>query len=217
MITQTLNNCISEETAYISKDYPWGFSMRTQVKFWVEETKLGMRFVKRTLNPKTNCWCAPKKSTYSQFIALYLDENNHVKYQSYESRMDKESKEYFKEIFLNLLNDKQKADIERIDKQSMIIEGAFKRAREIAEKKMKKRNKYNGFNRFDYLESLGFKLVTSINLFELGKYKKVKGTRKNSGDNMYYPQHLIKKSDLESMNKEQKEEYANICLLDNCA
>jgi len=53
------------ETALIVGDYPYGFRLRTQIRYWLETTKNGVRFVSQTLNPKTNLWNAPKKSTYS--------------------------------------------------------------------------------------------------------------------------------------------------------
>ena len=76
-----LYHCVSEETAHIAEDYPWGFRLRTQAKFWIESSNRadgGQRLVQRTLNPKTGCWCTPKKSTYYPVKLLYLDENGHV-------------------------------------------------------------------------------------------------------------------------------------------
>jgi len=52
------------DTAVEIDNYPWGFRLRTKVRYWIETTNRGDRFVKCTLNPKTNQWCKPKKSTY---------------------------------------------------------------------------------------------------------------------------------------------------------
>lgn len=67
-------------SAYLVEDYPYGFKLRTQIRYWLEKhPKRGFRFVSQTLNPKNNRWNAPKKSTYMPFGAcMYLDEKNHV-------------------------------------------------------------------------------------------------------------------------------------------
>jgi hypothetical protein len=63
-----------------SENYPYGYSLRTTKEDWIEfHPKKGMRHCSRTLNPKTNQWNKPKNSTYSMFILLGRDENNHVK------------------------------------------------------------------------------------------------------------------------------------------
>lgn len=68
----------SEETAYLVNDYPYGFRLRTEIRYWLETTKHGDRFVSQTLNPKTGRWNKPKKSTYSLIGAMYLDDESHV-------------------------------------------------------------------------------------------------------------------------------------------
>ena len=70
---------VDEATAYVVTDYPYGFKLRTSIRYWIETTKHGSRFVSQTLNPKTDRWNAPKKSTYAAHgAALFLDENGHV-------------------------------------------------------------------------------------------------------------------------------------------
>ncbi len=74
---------VDEDSAYIVEDYPWGFTTRTKARFWVEtvdKKRGGERFVKQTLNPKTDRWCKPKKSVYSSIIVMYLDADDHVTY-----------------------------------------------------------------------------------------------------------------------------------------
>lgn len=76
-----LYNHISPETAYVCTDYPWGFRLRTTIRYWIEtaQTKTGgQRLVTQTINPKTGLWCAPKKTTYSAIMVLFLDEKNHI-------------------------------------------------------------------------------------------------------------------------------------------
>lgn len=61
----------SEETALRVEDYPYGRRVRTSIRYWLETTKHGDRFVSQTLNPKTGRWNKPKKSTYSNLAVMY--------------------------------------------------------------------------------------------------------------------------------------------------
>jgi len=70
----------SPASAYLVEDYPYGFSARTQIRYWLEEKpKKGWRFVSQTLHPKTGAWNKPKASTYIEWgAAMYLDDKGHV-------------------------------------------------------------------------------------------------------------------------------------------
>jgi hypothetical protein len=72
----------SEATAYVVDDYPYGFKLRTKIRYWLESApKKGWRFVSQTMNPKNGRWNAPKKSTYTEFGgAMYLDSQDHVQW-----------------------------------------------------------------------------------------------------------------------------------------
>jgi len=72
----------SETNAYLVDDYPYGFRLRTQIRYWIETTNRGDRFCSQTLNPKTNRWNKPKKSTYQLLGFMYLDEKEHVTWKS---------------------------------------------------------------------------------------------------------------------------------------
>mgnify|MGYP001612976936 FL=1 len=72
----------SMETAIIVDNYPYG-SYRTQIRYWIETTNKGDRFVSQTLNPKTKLWNKPKKSTYSDVMVLTSDEKGYIKYLHY--------------------------------------------------------------------------------------------------------------------------------------
>lgn len=62
-----------------SDDYPYG-RLRCHITFDVEfNPPKGYRFVTQTTNPKTGRVNKPKKSTYSDYIALHRDENGHIK------------------------------------------------------------------------------------------------------------------------------------------
>lgn len=70
----------TEDKPFIVENYPYGF-LKTQIKFWVESVKnKGDRFISQTLNPKTNKWNTPHKSTYTGVILLGIEkETGHLK------------------------------------------------------------------------------------------------------------------------------------------
>lgn len=79
---ETLVGHDSPETAYVVDDYPYGFRLRTKIRYWIETNKRkGQRFVSQTVNPKytdREIWNKPKASTYSTLMVMYLDEKGHV-------------------------------------------------------------------------------------------------------------------------------------------
>lgn len=81
---QLLPGHTSPETAYVVADYPYGFKLRCQIRYWIEfRTKRGFRFVSQTTNPKREgtVWNKPKASTYYRFGgAMFLDDNGHVQW-----------------------------------------------------------------------------------------------------------------------------------------
>ena len=81
---QKLTGHTSEQTAYVVDDYPYGYVLRCKIRYWIETTKRGQRFCSQTTNPKRSVefWNKPKKSTYSDHITMYLNEDNHVTYHS---------------------------------------------------------------------------------------------------------------------------------------
>ena len=99
----------SPETAYVVDDYPWGFRLRTKIRYWIESKKgYGQRFASQTVNPKTGCWCAPKYSTYYPIILMYLDEKNHVKSWCLSKYSEEEFYKKFQDKHLSYLDDFQK-------------------------------------------------------------------------------------------------------------
>lgn len=85
-IVQPLIGHHDESTAYVVADYPYGFRLRTQIRYWTEAVpRKGVRFVSQTMNPKVAgvVWNKPKKSTFSRFAeGMYLDEHGHVQTKS---------------------------------------------------------------------------------------------------------------------------------------
>jgi hypothetical protein len=72
----------SMETAYVVDDYPYGYTLRCKIRYWLEHNgRRGFRLCSQTTNPMklaTAKWNKPKKSTYCQFGVMYLDEQDHV-------------------------------------------------------------------------------------------------------------------------------------------
>ncbi len=70
-----------EQNPIIINDYPYGFKLRTSIKYWIETTpKKGDRFCSQTLNPKNGRWNALKKSTYSEIGIMFKNELGHIKW-----------------------------------------------------------------------------------------------------------------------------------------
>ena len=79
-----LYNHTSFETSYHVPDYPYGRTVRCEIRFWIEfkESK-GYRFCYKTKNPKTDSWDtnAQKNSGYFTLaMSMFLDEKRHVTY-----------------------------------------------------------------------------------------------------------------------------------------
>lgn len=72
----------SQSNAYLVEDYPYGFTLRTQARFWLEyKPGKGYRFLSQTMDPKKGVWNKPKASTYVDLsAAMYLDEKDHVQW-----------------------------------------------------------------------------------------------------------------------------------------
>ena len=74
------------ETAFVVDDYPYGFRLRTQIRYWLEHKPgKGWRFISQTRNPKNGQWNKPKASTYQEIAgAMYVkdegDEAGYVKW-----------------------------------------------------------------------------------------------------------------------------------------
>jgi hypothetical protein len=78
---ELLTGHTSPETAYLVADYPYGFTLRCQIRFWLEyKPKFGYRLMSQTSNPKKPglVWNKPKGSTYRTLGVMFLDEQAHV-------------------------------------------------------------------------------------------------------------------------------------------
>jgi len=104
---------ITEQNPIIKDNYPYGFRLKTKIKYYVESVKKkGDRFVSQTLNPKTNKWNKPKKSVYSNVIVIVEDERGHIDYINFNYYFDKEEfKKFLDKIDINQLNELQQDKI----------------------------------------------------------------------------------------------------------
>jgi hypothetical protein len=79
---QILKGHTSPETAYLVENYPYGYTLRCKIRYWLEyNPSFGIRFCSQTTNPKKSFefWNKPKKSTYASISAcMYLNEIDHV-------------------------------------------------------------------------------------------------------------------------------------------
>ena len=74
-----LYNYTSKENSVLVDNYPWGFRLKTQQRYWIETSKThGQRWCTQTKNPKTGNWCNPKKSTYNAIVVLCRLDNGHI-------------------------------------------------------------------------------------------------------------------------------------------
>ena len=71
------------ETALIVNDYPYGFRLRTKIRYWITtDKKKGDRFYSQTLHPTKQIWNKPKCSTYSAVMIMISNEQDHITYRS---------------------------------------------------------------------------------------------------------------------------------------
>lgn len=114
----------SEDTAYVVDDYPYGYTLRTQIRYWLETTNHGDRFVSQTLNPKTGRWNKPKKSTYVEVGLMFRDpESGHIEWTGARHHADNDWLHIFIEITRGKLSDRQKTKLAEIIGMKRAFEG----------------------------------------------------------------------------------------------
>lgn len=111
------------DTAYIVKDWPWGWTLKTEARFWIETTKRGDRFVQQTLNPKTGQWCKPKKQTYEAVLVLAITDEGKVTYKGLGNHADRDKIAAVLEMIdFEKLNDAQKTQICKLNAWAEVME-----------------------------------------------------------------------------------------------
>ena len=134
-MTKYIYNKDSFDNAIEVNNYPWGFRLKTKRRTWIETDKnKGDRVCFCTLNPKTNKWCAVKKSTYNAVDVLLIDENEHIKSIGLWKSASKEDLENFiSKIDYNSLSLLQKKQIERIKAINKVMEKVTFKIEKVSE------------------------------------------------------------------------------------
>ena len=102
-MTKYIYNKDSFENAVEVNNYPWGFRLKTKRRTWIETDKnKGDRVCFCTLNPKTNKWCAVKKSTYNAVDVLLIDEKDNHEYFIHKYNPPNKIKEILRKFNKNL-------------------------------------------------------------------------------------------------------------------
>jgi len=147
----------TEKNPIVIDNYPYGFK-KTQIRYWVESVKKkGDRFISQTLNPNTNLWNKPKKSTYWAVNVVYEDDKGYITYYNLYWSTSKEDYEKFIDFIGDLeLNELQKDQLKVIRAHI----DAYKNVKyEIRQKKFK--NKITG------------EIKTKVNLMGLNQYDEI--------------------------------------------
>lgn len=114
---KVLTGHTSAETAYTVADYPYGFRLRCQIRYWIETKKgQGQRCVSQTTNPKrlpAIVWNKPKASTYSAIKVLFIDDVGHVQCDGLHAYESEDKIQQFATTYADALtDDRSKAAIE---------------------------------------------------------------------------------------------------------
>ena len=111
------------DTAYIVKDWPWGWTLKTEARFWIETTKRGDRFVKQLVNPKTGQWCKPKKQTYEAVLVLAILDDGEVTFKGLGNHADRDKIAAVLEMIdFEKLNEAQKKQICTLNAWAEVME-----------------------------------------------------------------------------------------------
>jgi hypothetical protein len=111
----TLTGHTDAESAYMVDDYPYGFRLRTQIRYWIETTKHGQRFVSQTLNPKTGAWNKPKAGTYDVIkVMVRNEENGHIEHVRLDWNDNEEKIAAFEVEHAAALDDRARSAIKQI-------------------------------------------------------------------------------------------------------
>jgi hypothetical protein len=135
-MTKYIYNKDSFDNALEVSNYSWGFRLKTKRRTWIETNKTkGDRVCFSTLNPKTDKWCAVKKSTYNAVDVLFVDENEHIKsigLWKYGTN-EKDLESFISKIDYNSLSLLQKKQIERIKAVNKVMKNVSFKVEKVSE------------------------------------------------------------------------------------
>lgn len=115
---------VDEDTAFVVDDYPYGYTARTQIRYWIETSpRHGDRFVSQTVNPKTGRWNKPKKSTYAPVGVMFAEPaTGHIKWAALNVWPKEEWRDHFLAVAGDKLSKHQRAQVAHL----IGLERAFK-------------------------------------------------------------------------------------------
>jgi hypothetical protein len=140
-----LRGYVSKEKSLKVDDYPYGYTLRTSIFYWIESKKgRGDRFCSYTVNPKNGRPNKPKCSVYSTFKYMYLDEKGYVQHgiitaysiEKFEARFDF----ILSRIGIDFVSDVQQANI----RNEYVVQNSISMGYQAA--------KYTGDEKEAYLE-----------------------------------------------------------------
>ena len=103
------------DTAYIVKDWPWGWTLKTEARFWIETTKRGDRFVKQLVNPKTQ--------PYEPVLVLPILDDGEVTFKGLGNHADRDKIAAVLEMIdFEKLNEAQKKQICKLNAWAEVME-----------------------------------------------------------------------------------------------
>lgn len=109
-------------------NYPWGFSLKTKRRYWIETSKThGQRLAYATMSPKTGQWCKPKRGTYS-YIKLLLkqDDNGYIVTDSVSKYASSETMSNFLTKYENDLSTWEASEIKSMIRASDMVGDFYK-------------------------------------------------------------------------------------------
>lgn len=84
---RVLQGHTDQQTAFLVDDYPYSFSLRCKIRYWIETAAKGakkgqQRFMSQTTDARrgNSTWNRPKGSTYALMAVMYLDSDDHVQW-----------------------------------------------------------------------------------------------------------------------------------------
>lgn len=152
-----LSGHTNEENAFVVEDYPYGFRLRTKIRYWIESTKRrGDRFCSQTLNPKTGRWNKPKKDTYSAVLVMVQKDNGYIGRKGLSYSTDEKAYKDFIEFCKDFeFNELQKNELKVVKAYIKAYEGVTFECHAV-----KYRNKYTG------------EIATQIDCMEFDQWEK---------------------------------------------
>jgi hypothetical protein len=107
---------ISQATAYVTHDYPYG-RLRCEMRFWVDSRpKFGQRLMMQSVNPKNGRENKPHAGNYHAIVCLFINNDNghceHWVIGDYNNT--KTQLEQFETVFGSVMSDAQKNTLKSI-------------------------------------------------------------------------------------------------------